>query len=217
MGYDSYFYLMPKKVTRKIQKLNTLNELYEFMAQSKDVKEEARKRAVKVLSGDEASWLDITNLGEEIHDFGRLYGDELYEAITTGGKPLFKKNSELDEEFEYYNALIVGKEALKQAALTSLNKTVKYYEELLKAPEQLKKEKEGWRLFTDGRSVEDKLKTYVEEKLFYLRKSNKPLDFDENKKYKLTNAWLHEYNMFELVHQYKTIDFNKYDIVEFGW
>ena len=216
MGYNSYFYLMSKKVTRKIQKLNTLNEFYKFVAQSKNVKEEARKRAVKILSENEASWFDITNLGEEIHDFGKLYGDELYEAITTGGKPLFKKNSELDEEFEYHNALIVGKEALKQAALTYLNKTVKSYEELLKTPEQLKK-KEEWRLFTDERSVEDKLKTYVEEKLFYLRKSNKPLDFDENKKYKLTNAWLYEYNMFELVHQYKTIDFNKYDIVEFGW
>ena len=216
MGYRNYFYLIPKKVTRKIQKLNTLNEFYEFVAQSKDVKEETREKAVEILSGDKGSWLDITKLGEEIHEFGKLYGDELYEAIITGGKPLFKKNSELDEEFEYLNAFIVGKEALKQGALTMLNQMAEYYEKLLKTPEQLKKEEERG-LFTDGRSVEDKLKEDVKDRLFWLRKSSSPLDFDETKKYKLTNAWLKEYTMFELVHQYKTIDFNKYDIVECGW
>ena len=43
------------------------------------------------------------------------------------------------------------------------------------------------------------------------------MNFDEKQKYKLTNAWNYEYLMLELVHQYKTIDFDKYDVVECGW
>ena len=33
----------------------------------------------------------------------------------------------------------------------------------------------------------------------------------------IVNSYLYEYSMFELVHQLKTIDFEKYDIIECGW
>ena len=60
----------------------------------------------------------------------------------------------------------------------------------------------------------DKLKDNAEEQLFWLKDC---LNLDENQKYNITNDCLYEHLMFELVHQLKTIDFEKYDIVECGW
>lgn len=64
------------------------------------------------------------------------------------------------------------------------------------------------------RTVFDKLKENVEEKLFWLEDC---LNLDENQKYNITNDCLYEHSMFELIHQLKTIDFKKYDIIECGW
>ena len=223
MGYRNYFYLIPKEITKDINQLDTQEQLIKYIANSNYFAERLRKDAQEAVAKNDykGCYLPVYDFGEQLDEFGKLYFDnETYEAIISGGRHLFKEGSELAQEYEDYGAMIVGKEALKAVANTYLHKTQKFYEALLKTPKELEEEiKAGKRDFfeMDTRSMEDKFKQEIQDKLFWLRSSSGALDFDENKKYKLTNSYLYEYIMFQLVHQYKTIDFDKYDIIECGW
>lgn len=220
MGYRNYFYLVPKKIVNDIKEMDTNKQLAEYVANSKHFHECQRKEAKEYLKGKtESFYIGIYDFGEELHEFGKLYFDnDTYEAITTNSQDLFKKGSELEEKYIDFEAKIVGKDALRAVAECYQKKVLNNYKDLLKTPEELikeKKEKGEPTLWVDKSSVEDKLKEDVKEKIWWL--SNNPLNFDETKKYSISNSWLYEYNMFELAHQLKVIDFNKYDIVECGW
>lgn len=143
MGYRNYFYLVPKKIVNDIQKLNSREELAQYVATSNHFHERDRKEAQEAIDKNdfEDYYIGIYDFGEQLHEFGKLYFDgETYEAITKNGVDLFKKGSPLAEYMEDFDAKIVGKEALKTVAECYLNKTIRYYEDLLKTPEELEKE-----------------------------------------------------------------------------
>lgn len=220
MGYRNYFYLVPKKIVNDIKEMDTNKQLAEYVAKSKHFHECQRKEAKEYLNGKTDSfYIGIYDMGERLHEFGKLYFDgDTYEAITKNSQDLFKKGSELEEEFEDFEAKIVGEDALRAVAECYLKKVLNNYKDLLKTPEELIKEKEEKgepTLWVNNMSVEDKLKEDVKEKIWWLR--NNPLNLNKDEKYSISNSWLYEYNMFELAHQLKVIDFKKYDIIECGW
>lgn len=216
MGYRNYFYLVPKNIVSDIQKLDTQKDLANYIINSNYFNEKEKKEAQKCIDKNdfEDFYVGVYNFGEQLHGFGEIYFDkDTYEAITYNGKDLFKKDSKLAEVYEDFDAKIVGKEALIAVAKCYKDKVIEYYEGLLLSPEELK-QKYPNDLFLDKRTVLDKLKDDAEEKLSW---SGYWLNLDENQKYNITNDWSYEHAMFELVHQLKTIDFEKYDIVECGW
>lgn len=216
MGYRNYFYLVPKNIVNDIQKLDTEKDLANYIINSNYFNEKEKKEAQKCIDKNdfENFYVGVYDFGEQLHGFGELYFDkDTYEAITYNGKDLFKKDSKLAEVYEDFAAKIVGKEALIAVAKCYKDKVIEYYEGLLLSPEELK-QKYPNDLFLDKRTVLDKLKDDAEEKLSW---SGYWLNLDENQKYNITNDWSYEHTMFELVHQLKTIDFEKYDIVECGW
>lgn len=216
MGYRNYFYLVPKNIVKGIQKLDTQKDLANFIINSNYFKEKEKKEAQECIDKNdfEDFYIGIYDFGEELHEFGKLYFDvDTYEAITYKSKDLFKKGSELAEVYEDFDAKIVSKEALIAVAKCYRDKTIKIYQDSLLSPEELE-EKYPNDPFLNKQTVFNKLKDNAEEKLFWLKDC---LNLDENQKYKITNDWLYEHSMFELVHQLKTIDFEKYDIIECGW
>lgn len=216
MGYRNYFYLVSKNIVSDIQKLDTQKDLANYIINSNYFNEKEKKEAQKCIDKNdfEDFYVGVYDFGEQLHGFGELYFDkDTYEAITYNGKDLFKKDSKLAEVYEDFAAKIVGKEALIAVAKCYKDKVIEYYEGLLLSPEELK-QKYPNDLFLDKRTVLDKLKDDAEEKLSW---SGYWLNLDENQKYNITNDWSYEHTMFELVHQLKTIDFEKYDIVECGW
>lgn len=216
MGYRNYFYLVPKSVVKDIQNLDTQKDLADYIINSDYFKEKAKKEAQRCIDENnfEDFYVGVYDFGEQLHEFGKLYFDnDTYEAITYMSKDLFKKGSELAEVYKEFDAKIVGKEALIAVAKCYRGKVIKNYEDSLLSPEELK-EKYPDNHFLDKRTVFDKLKDNTEEHLFWLKDC---LNLDEKDKYTITNDWLYEHLMFELVHQLKTIDFDKYAIIECGW
>ena len=216
MGYRNYFYLVPKNIVNDIKKLDTQKNLANYIVNSNYFKEDKKKEAQECIAKNdfEEFYIGVYDFGEELHEFGKLYIDgDTYEAITYNGEDLFKKDSELAEVYEDFDAKIVGKEALIAVAKCYRDKVIKIYQDSLLSPEELE-QKYPDDHFLDKREVVDKLKENVEEKLFWLKDC---LNLDESNKYNIVNSYLYEYSMFELVHQLKTIDFEKYDIIECGW
>lgn len=216
MGYRNYFYLVPTNIVKDVQKLDTQKDFANYIVNSNYFKEKEKKEAQKCIDKNnfEDFYVGVYDFGEQLHEFGKLYFDaDIYEAITLNGQDLFKKDSELAEVYEEFDAKIVGKEALIAVAKCYRDKVIKVYEESLLTPEELK-QKYPDEHFLDKREVLDKLKDNVKEQLFWLKDC---LNLDENQKYTIANGYLYEYLMFELVHHLKTIDFDKYNIIECGW
>lgn len=216
MGYRNYFYLVPKNIVNDIQNLDTEKDLANYIINSNYFNEKEKKVAQKCIDKNdfEDFYIGIYDFGEELHEFGKLYFDgDTYEAITYNGEDLFKKGSELAEVYEDFDAKIVGKEALKKVAECYKDKVIRFYQDSLLSPEELE-QKYPDNPFLNKRTVFDKLKDNAEEQLFLLKDC---LNLDENQKYNIVNDLLYEHLMFELVHQLKTIDFEKYDIIECGW
>lgn len=216
MGYRNYFYLVPTSIVKGIQKLNTQKDWANFIINSDYFKKKEKKEAQKYIDKNDFKdfYVGVYDFGEQLHGFGKLYFDsDTYEAITHKSKDLFKKGSELAEVYEDFDAKIVGKEALIAVAKCYRDKAIKFYQNSLLSPEELK-QKYPDEYFLDQREVIDKLKENVEEQLFWLEDC---LNLDEKQKYSITNDCLYEHLMFEFVHQLKTIDFEKYSIIECGW
>ena len=220
MGYRNYFYILPKKITSKFQELDTIQDLIDCL--KSDICKEWLERVNYQVDKDinknnlEESYIPLYNICEKLYEFGKLYFDkhDVYGAITTNGVPLFKKGSKLAERFCEYEPLVVGKEAFV-AVIKAYCAIVKdYYTNILKTPKQLKKEKPD-DIFIDRRTVLEKLKESANEKLYWLNENHLNLDADD--KLHITSSWLYEHGIFQLLHIYKTIDFDNYDIIEFGW
>ena len=189
MGYRHYIYTIPKKNVEEVRKLN-LKEIKERYGDKED---------------DGYVWYkDVLKDMKCIFEYGKLYWDDTVERIHSTGEPLFLED-EVQKEFQDFDIYLVGKEALKVTIEIYENKIKKMYEELLnntnlsdeeikvKYEEHIKDYNSWWR--TEWRNV---------------------LNLNENDEC-ICNSWLYEHQIFELVRLYKTIDFEKYDLVFLGY
>lgn len=137
-----------------------------------------------------------------IFEFGKLYWDDTIERINNTGEKLFT-NEEVQEWFCDYNPYLVGKEALKEAINIYEGKIKTIYAELDKEVE-------------NAETFEDKYELYKRHISDYERWWARGFVIDLEKK-AICHSWLYEHQIFELVHLYKTIDFDEYDLVFLGW
>lgn len=137
-----------------------------------------------------------------IFEFGKLYWDDTIERIESTGKKLFS-NDEVQEFFYDYAPYLVGKEALKEAIDIYEGKIKTMYAELDKKVEQ-------------AETFEDKYELCKSHISDYERWWQRCFVIDLEKD-AICQSWLYEHQIFELVHLYKTIDFDEYDLVFLGW
>lgn len=187
MGYRNYLYTIPKKNVKKVRKINL-----------KDLKKKY---------GDEEGYVSSSKVLKDmkcIFEYGKLYWDDTIEKIHNTGERLFL-DKEVQEEFCDEDIYLVGKEALKITIEIYENKIKKMYEEL----------------FNNDNLNSEEIKAKYEEHLkeyqsWWCTKWRNTLNLDENDEC-ICNGWLYEHQIFELVRLYKTIDFDKYDLVFLGY
>ncbi len=124
-------------------------------------------------------------------------------------KPLFL-NKELVERYEEYYPVIISKECVLKTIELIHKKVVKHYERLL----NFNKEHTDY-IYEKELTKEQFLEHNIRSKLSWVSKFM--LNLDEKEKYKITNSWLYEHTLLELVHILKIFDWKNKDIIHFGW
>lgn len=212
MGYRHYLYIIEKEVVKKLQN-KTYEELWEeFTSQhDKDFHYEMEQKY-----GKEKKYLSIHDIPQkEVFEFGKLYWDDTAKRIYDTGKPLFE-NEDIQKEFEDEQPYIVTKEALKIAIEIYRNKIIESYEDCFKENVQLCDPFFHIPIKEVPKTIQEKC---IEACRDYLNEWKKDwvLNLDLDKKECITNSWYYQYSIFNLVHLYKSIDFDKYDLLFYGW
>lgn len=155
----------------------------------------------EVFYNDDDEYYDFDKVinKKEIFEFGKLYWDDIAELIYSTGVPLFF-NSDVMRVFEYYRPYVVGKEGLLKAIEIYQDKVIKYLEDCMRGSYDKKDKIEE--------DIVDRWKYWKSENVLNLNEENKEL---------ITNSWLYEYSIFNLVHLLKTIDWEKETILFCGW
>ena len=191
MGYRYYFYKVKLNDVNKIKYLS-LNELEEVFYNNDD---------------DEYYDFDKVIDKKEVFEFGKLYLDNTAELIYSTGVPLFF-NSDIIRVFEYYRPYVVGKKGLLKAIEIYQYKIIKYLEDcMLDTYDEFSKKPV---------SSKNKIEEDIVNRWKYW-KGKDVLNLNEENKELITNSWLYEYSIFNLVHLLKTIDWEKETILFCGW
>ena len=188
MGYRNYLYKIPKKNVKQLRSLT-------------------RQQIIDKYSEDEgyASFHKMIgeNNAECIFGYGKLYWDDTIERIHNTGEKLFL-NEQIDDLFLDEDLYLVGKKALKESIDIYKDKIVKMYEHLLDNNNNM-----------SDKDLIDKYEGHLRDyKLWWTRLN--ALNLNENDDC-ICDSWLYEYQIFELVRLYKTIDFEEYDLLFMGW
>lgn len=141
-----------------------------------------------------------------IHAFGTLSKVDS-DRIIAGGELLFT-NEGTQKAQEYYEAYVVGKQGLLNVIELYRDKVIAHFENLLldDSPFAL-----------NPSSSSEKSRRYVEGMLRdWTCEMNSPILLNE-KWDEISNSHRYEYYIFELVRQLKTIDFNQYDLIFYGY
>lgn len=205
MGYRHYFYKVPKSEVDTVKSMN-FNELLEY----------AKQHGVDC----EDDWVPFSD--DEfmnktcVFELGKLYWDDTADRIYAAGKPLFEK-PEVQDVFCDYDPFVVGKDGIKKAIEIYTEKVLDWFKSLAKPGCVPEKVDPLFRLKPDELNLEEVCRA-VSDKIS--RWSNVfgliPYNMDEDHSY-IINSWLYEYEVFELVRLYKTIDWDKYTILFFGY
>lgn len=193
MGYRHYFFEVDKKDVEKV-KDKTYDELMEI----------AREYGVEI--EEEENWFyfnDEKFMNKEcIHEFGKLYWDDTAERIYSKGVPLFTIK-ETQGYFEDYEPYVMGSDAMLEAIEIYKEKVINYYKSLLE---------EDKRETVSDKCIRHVKSTLEEWECEYISPLNLNLKHEH-----IVNSWLYEYQIFELVRLYKTIDWENKCLLFYGW
>ena len=202
MGYRHYFYLVDKEEAEKVRDLS----YEELIAYSKEHFPQAVEKYVYD-DGEVEIYFNFHRIlfQEEIHNFGKLYFCNTAERIYSKGQPLFR-NKDTQKYYAEYEPFIMGKEGMLEAIECYKEKTLSYYQKLLKV---FKGESLGEEVFISSidRELNQKISLWSEKHFFNTNLNSKIL----------TDTWLHEYEVFNLMHLYKTIDWDKKALLFYGY
>lgn len=193
MGYRHYFFEVDKKDVDKV-KDKTYEELLE-MAREYDAEIEEEY-------GEQWFYFNDDKFMNKkcIFEFGKLYWDDTAERICNKGQRLFL-NDDTHACLGDYDAYVVGREGMLEAITIYKEKVINYYKDLLKedTPEVLSQ----------------RFSRHVDNMLMWWERLG-AINTDFDKEY-ISNSWLYEHQIFELVRLYKTIDWDNNCLLFYGW
>lgn len=209
MGYRNYFYSANKKMVDKVRRYS-----YEDLAYYLDFIG-SKALDIEEYDGEREMIIDFFNMfnQKKIFEFGKLYWDDIAERIDSHGEPLFL-NKDTQDAFCDYCPYIVTKEAVKEAIDVYQEKIVNYYKELVeyKQPRRLPF---GFVISRSKKHKDNKLQSMARDQYFYW--SNEyAVNLDEDSD-SLTNSWMYEHEIFDLVRIYKTFDFENNYLLFYGY
>lgn len=205
MGYRHYFCLVKKEDVDKVRNLS-LKELCEKFGKKDEYDE----------------WISFDDVIKQqvIFEFGKLYWDATVERINATGERFFKED-EVVEYFADHDFYIVGKAGVEKAIEIYVEKINIWLKSLLN--DEIKKEFEEnkVKVMYDLKPEDIDMKQVIRsisDKVYEWNTNNIDWNLDlEDDSYSITNSWLYEYQVFNLVHILKTIDWNTYTLLFYGW
>lgn len=203
MGYRHHLYIIPRATVDTVRNMS-----YE------ELKTYAKERGKLEEYDGEEPYISFINLFDhnEFFCFGKYY--ENADAIYKLGVPLFEK-TDTQAYFEDYAPFVVGKEAVVCAIEHYQQKVIAYYESLLMTQEQFDATHTEW----ERRGGQEKrIRTHLENQLSEWKNPYglSPYNLAENSS-SIVNAWLYEYEVFELAHQLKMMDWETNTLLFYGW
>ena len=194
MGYRHYFYSIPKAEIEEIKKCKSNDDFCEFcIAHNYEVDD----------FGDNDKFVPVYELGKEIYNFGK-YVDWAFE-LQEKNESIFG-DAELKRQYDDYSPVICTQEDFLFVIDEYKKKIINYYKGLLQ-------EDKSHRL-----TNEQRWKGHLENQLLEWENAFgfSAVNTDLSKSF-ITDSWLYEYSIFELVRQYKTFDFENNALVLIGW
>lgn len=194
MGYRNYFYIAEKK---KLDDFLALSHEEQMKVTSEIIKgyykeqKFAQEEIEEYLGYNQPGDWEVRNYleAEEIHCCGKYFDNDIQKEIVKDSIDLSGDEDEL-----YLN---VKPEALIICAKHYKDKSVKYWNNLIKSEANID-------------DIKNQLQNHVRD-LDYVLNTN-PDD-----KFSITNSWDYECAMLELVHLYKSIDWDKYSLIWCGY
>ena len=148
-----------------------------------------------------------------VFEFGKLYYDDTAERIYSRGKPLFL-DKETQEYFRDYNPYRMGKEGLEEAIAIYRKKIIDYYKGLLVDGAEVVAPF-GITFTRDDIKSIDKVHEHIKDMLYWWQ-SGYALNMEATTPC-LTNSWLYEHEIFELVRLYKETNWDEKCLLFYGW
>lgn len=213
MGYRNYFAIIEKEEADKV--LNASHEeqmqfCVEYIRDDwKSDPEYAEEQVKEFLERDTVDYYMIKHYLNltEIHECGKYFDYDTSKLI----KEDCRDCSDDDTEF-----CIVQPKALLVCAEHYKQNSAKWWRNIITSIDMTDEEiKEDWKNYPRGRpNIKERLEWHVRD---LENKGIDVLDTDINDKFHLTTSWTYEYTMFELIHLYKTIDWEKYYLIWLGY
>ena len=204
MGYRHYFFLVDKKDVELVK-----DKTYEELMQV------AKTYGVDVDEDEDYFYFNDKKFMNktEIYEFGKLYWDDTAERIYSKGAPLFT-NTETQRCFDDYRPYVMGKEAMLEAIDIYKTKIVNYYKGLL-----IDGDTKDFGYFYDINPEDIKdmvcIAHHISDMLWHWDRTGVVDTDPENER--ISNSWMYEHQIFELVRLYKSIDWENKCLLFYGW
>lgn len=203
MGYRHYFYLVDKKDVEKVKDKN----YDKLLLIAKEYGAEVEDDGYFYFNDDK--FMNKT----EIYEFGKLYWDDTAERIYSHGVPLFTIE-ETQKAFSDYVPYVMGADGLLEAINIYKEKIINYYKSFLVDGE---KRKINYSFEVRPEDIKDvsNITDFIEDRLRWWVLYG-VIDLDLNRE-RISDSWIYEHQIFELVRLYKTIDWENKCLLFYGW
>lgn len=205
MGYRHYLYAIPKKQVVEIQACKTNAGWCDF----------AEKYGYEIdwsCCKDGSGWLSPYKVGTELYELGKY--SEIGFKLESERPSLFT-SEELKERYSDYGFALLTKDDFKAVIEAYRQKIVDWFQSLFNPDESqvtvAKLSKEERKHFEWKYQIENKLDRWS-GKYFGIS----PINLNENSE-RITDSWLYEYAIFELIRLYKIFDWENDELVLVGW
>lgn len=190
MGYRHYFYAIPKTEIAEIRNCVT-NE--DFCSWAKNHGYEVDRYE------GEKPYCGIYNIGKKIYEFGK-YVDWAFDMESKNEKVFL--SDELKERYEDFGFVLCTQDDFLTAINEYKRKVVSFLESLIE----------------NGEVVSDRCKEDIKSRLYEWKNpfGTKAINTDLSTSC-ISQSWLYEYAVFELVRLYKTFDWDNDALVLVGW
>jgi hypothetical protein len=201
MSYRHRVYKLPKSFIEDCRACDTKEDFQNIYIKY------CTDERVDIESLREENYWPLYHLGKQLFDFGDGYGNA--EKMYLHGDSLFN-SIELREAYDHNCPIVLDESGLLCAIEWNRNKVADIYEDLMR-----EKSSDRW----NTQNQFDRMKAHIHDKCQEWRNTDfpdlKPYDLSDSKS--IVSSWLFEYQIFDLVRVYKSIDWENDCILFYGW
>lgn len=204
MGYRNYIKILPKEEAEKFRHKSYEELMKEF---GEDIDE------------PDHAYLDVHSmLGKTVTELGKYFDTDAHDKMVLEN---FFTNPEVEKEKEDYEVRILKPDALLTLAKHFEDNVKKHYDELVGIPygtaNNWTEEKElREKLFENKEQLIEIARSVLDRRTSWNSSHSSVVNKDKDSK-TLTNSWYYEYEVFDIINLYKTIDTENNYLIIYGY